>query len=217
MKNIAIILSGCGVFDGSEIQEAVLTMLYVAKSGASYTCFAPNIEQMHTLDHITGNEMAETRNVMVEASRIARGNITDIDELNVNDFDAVLLPGGFGVAKNLSNFATAGAECSVESTTLKALKAFAQAGKPAGYICIAPAIVPLVYGNEAKSTIGCDEATAKAIEEMGGEHVECTVNNVVIDKDNKLVSTPAYMLAESILEADEGIKNLVSEVLNLCD
>lgn len=217
MKKIAIVLSGCGVFDGAEIQEAVLTLLYVSKAGASYQCFAPNVPQMHTLNHMTGEEMDEQRNVLVEASRISRGDIKPIDELKVEDFDAIILPGGFGAAKNLSNFATAGADCKVEPSTLSALKAFAQAAKPAGYICIAPAMIPLVYGKKAKGTIGNDKDTAQAITQMGGEHVQCAVNDIVIDHDHKLVSTPAYMLAESIMDADAGIQKLVSEVIKMCD
>ncbi|MBT0585569.1 isoprenoid biosynthesis glyoxalase ElbB [Alteromonas oceanisediminis] len=217
MKKIAIILSGCGVFDGSEIQEAVLTLLYVAKAGASYQCFAPDVEQMHTVNHVTGDATDETRHVLTEAARIARGEIKPVSELNAADFDAVILPGGFGAAKNLSNFAQAGADCEVEPTTLKALKAFAQLGKPAGYVCIAPALVPRVYGNTAKCTIGNDEDTASAIEKMGAEHMNCAVEDIVVDAEHKLVSTPAYMLAQSILDADAGIAKLVKEVIQLCD
>nr|WP_136250522.1 isoprenoid biosynthesis glyoxalase ElbB [Ningiella ruwaisensis] len=217
MKKIAVILSGCGVFDGAEIQESVLTLLYLARAGASYQCFAPDIKQMHVLNHTTGEEMDESRNVLIEASRICRGDIKPVDELKAKDFDAVILPGGFGAAKNLSDFAVEGANSKVEASTLSALKDFAEAKKPAGYICIAPAMIPHVYGKGAKATIGNDEDTAKAIEQMGGTHVRCTVDDIVIDKENRLVTTPAYMLAESITHADAGISKLVAEVLNMCD
>lgn len=216
MKKVAVVLSGCGVFDGAEIQEAVLTLLYIAKAGASYQCFAPDINQMHVLNHMKGEEMPESRNVMIEASRICRGDIKPISELDAADFDALVLPGGFGAAKNLSNFATEGANCSVEASTLKALKSFAKASKPAGYICIAPAMIPLVYGKGAKATIGTDADTASAIKQMGATHEQCAVNDIVIDQENKLVSTPAYMLAESILDADAGISKLVTQVLKMC-
>jgi enhancing lycopene biosynthesis protein 2 len=174
------------------------------------------MNQMHVLNHMKGEEMPETRNVLVEASRICRGDIKPVSQLDAADFDALILPGGFGAAKNLSNFAIEGANCSVEPSTLKALKSFAEAKKPAGYICIAPAIIPLVYGEGAKATIGNDGDTAAAINTMGGAHEQCAVNDIVIDDKNKLVSTPAYMLAESILDADAGISKLVTQVLKMC-
>ncbi|MBE1300028.1 MAG: isoprenoid biosynthesis glyoxalase ElbB [Alteromonadaceae bacterium] len=217
MKKIAVILSGCGVFDGAEIHESVLTLLHVARAGASYQCFAPDIEQMHTINHMTGEEMQPNRNVLVEASRIARGDIKPVSELNQNDFDALILPGGFGAAKNLSDFAVKGAEASVQNDVLSACKAFAQAKKPVGYICIAPAIIPIVYGKGAKATIGNDQDTATAIEQLGGNHLVCPVEGFVVDEEHKVVSTPAYMLAQSILEADEGIGKLVNKVIELCN
>lgn len=217
MKKIAIVLSGCGVFDGAEIQEAVLTMLYVAKSGASYQCFAPNILQMHVLNHTNGEEMEEQRNVLIEASRICRGDIQPIEQLHPENFDALIVPGGFGAAKNLSNFAVAGADCQVETSTLKALQAFAHSGKPAGYMCIAPVMISLIYGKSAKVSIGNDDETARKIIEMGSDHVKCAVDDIVIDSAKRLVCTPAYMLAESILDAEAGIKKLVEEVVAMCE
>jgi len=212
MKKVAVILSGCGVFDGSEIHESVLTLLHIAKSGASYQCFAPDIVQMHTLDHITGEEMQPNRNVLVESARIARGDIKALNELNATEFDALIIPGGFGAAKNLSDFAVNGAEANVQEDVLKVCKAFAQAEKPAGYICISPAMVPLVYG-AAKTTIGNDAETAAAVTALGGEHITCPVEDIVVDEHKKVVTTPAYMLAESILEADAGIAKLVQRVI----
>lgn len=217
MKKIAVILSGCGVFDGSEISEAVLTLLHIAKSNAQYQCFAPNIEQMHVLNHQTGEEMTQARNVLTESARIARGEITDLKELQVEQFDAVILPGGFGVAKNLSDFAIKGQNAQVNPIVFKACKAFADAKKPAGYICIAPALIPLIYGQDTQATIGNDPDTASALNAMGAHHVECSVDNIVVDEKHKVVSTPAYMLANSIIEADSGIACLVQKVLSLCD
>lgn len=215
MTKVAVVLSGCGVFDGAEIHESVLTLLHLAKAGATVQCFAPDVMQMHTLNHITGEEMTPNRNVLVEAARIARGDIKAITELNVDDFDAIVLPGGFGAAKNLSDFAVKGAEAKVNSDVLTACKAFADANKPAGYVCIAPAMIPLVYGPGAKATIGNDADTASAISAMGGEHQACAVKDIVVDEERKLVSTPAYMLAQNILEADAGIEKLVKQVLAL--
>ena len=151
MKHIAIILSGCGVFDGAEIHEAVLTLLHVELQGGKYQCFAPNIAQMHVIHHRTG-EVAEneSRNVLTEAARIARGEIKDLAELDANDFDALILPGGFGAAKNLSDFAVNGAECRLNDDVESACKAFAKAGKAVGYICISPAMIEFVGMNSGR-------------------------------------------------------------------
>jgi len=214
MKTVAVILSGCGVYDGSEIHEAVLTMLALAEQGAKYRCFAPNVEQYHVINHLTGEvSEAQTRNVLVESARIARGDISDVAELNVNDFDAVILPGGFGAAKNLCDFAIHDVKASVEPSVLKACLAFAHAHKPAGYMCIAPAMIALIYEQGSRATIGTDEAIAAQLTTMGLEHIRCTVADIVVDNQHKLVSTPAYMLAGSITEASRGIQKLVAAVL----
>ena len=213
MKKVAVILSGSGVFDGAEIHEAVLALHAIEKQGASWHCFAPNIDQLHVINHKTGDEMDETRNVLVEAARIARGNIEAVAKLNVDDFDALLLPGGFGAAKNLTDFAVKGAECSINTPVASACRAFANAGKPAGYLCIAPVIMPMIYENGVKGTIGNDSAVAAAFNAMGGTHTECTVDNIVYDEEHKVLSTPAYMLAESISEAATGIEKLVQKLL----
>lgn len=214
MKKIAVILSGCGVFDGSEIHESVLTMLAINQQGAQYTCFAPNINQYHVINHLTGEVSEhESRNVLVESARITRGEVADVKTLVVDDFDALILPGGFGAAKNLSDFAVNGDKCQLQADVLTACQAFAKANKAAGYICIAPAMIPRIYGKGAKMTIGTDSDTAAAITAMGAEHLDCPVNDIVIDKDHKLVSTPAYMLANNMAEAASGINLLVKEVL----
>jgi len=215
MKKVAIILSGCGVFDGSEIHEAVLTLLAVEANGAEYQCFAPDIPQLHVINHRTGEEMDESRNVLVESARIARGDVKNVAELTADDFDALLIPGGFGAAKNLSSFAVKGVECEVQADVLAACRSFAAAAKPVGYICIAPAMIPLVYGANAVGTIGSDPQTAAAFTQMGGEHQTCSVEQIAVDETNKLVSTPAYMLAGSISEAASGINKLVAKVLEM--
>ncbi|CAM2946164.1 isoprenoid biosynthesis glyoxalase ElbB [Vibrio neptunius] len=215
MKKIAVILSGSGVFDGAEIHESVLALHAIEKQGASWHCFAPDIDQLHVINHITGEEMAETRNVLTEAARIARGNIEDVAKLNAEEFDALLLPGGFGAAKNLTDFAVNGAECSINTHVASACRAFAQARKPAGYLCIAPAIIPMIYANGVKGTIGNDEATASAFNALGGEHITCEVGDVVFDEDHKVLSTPAYMLAGNISQAASGIEKLVSKLVDI--
>ncbi|MFJ2333495.1 isoprenoid biosynthesis glyoxalase ElbB [Pseudomonas helleri] len=214
-KNIAVILSGCGVYDGTEIHESVITLLRLSQRGAHVQCFAPNIAQLHVINHLTGEEMPESRNVLVESARIARGEIKDIREAKVDDFDALIVPGGFGAAKNLSSFATEGAACSVQPDVLALAEAFAEAGKPIGLMCISPAIAAKIYGPGVICTIGKDEDTAAAVEKMGGTHQECEVSDIVEDKARKLVSTPAYMLAQSISEAASGINKMVDRVLEL--
>ncbi|MEX0335438.1 isoprenoid biosynthesis glyoxalase ElbB [Vibrio tubiashii] len=215
MKKIAVILSGSGVFDGAEIHESVLALHAVEKQGASWHCFAPNIDQLHVINHKTGEEMDEQRNVLVEAARIARGNIEDVAKLNVEEYDALLVPGGFGAAKNLTDFAVSGAECSINTHVASACRAFAQANKPAGYLCIAPTIIPMIYDQGVKGTIGNDEATAAAFNALGGEHVNCDVSDIVVDEQNLVLSTPAYMLAENISQAASGIDKLVERLVKL--
>ncbi|WLI12844.1 MULTISPECIES: isoprenoid biosynthesis glyoxalase ElbB [Pseudomonas] len=214
-KKIAVILSGCGVYDGAEIHESVITLLRLDQRGAQVQCFAPNIAQLHVINHLTGEEMPESRNVLVESARIARGNIKDIREASVEDFDALIVPGGFGSAKNLSNFAVEGAGCSVQPDVLALTEAFAEAGKPVGLICISPALAAKIYGPGVTCTIGNDADTAAAMNKMGATHAECAVTDIVEDKARKLVSTPAYMLAQSISEAASGINKLVDRVLEL--
>ncbi|NRB67747.1 MAG: isoprenoid biosynthesis glyoxalase ElbB [Vibrio sp.] len=215
MKKIAVILSGSGVFDGAEIHESVLALHAIEKQGASWHCFAPNIEQLHVINHVTGEEMAETRNVLTEAARIARGNIEDVAKLNAEEFDALLVPGGFGAAKNLTDFAVNGAECSINTHVASACRAFAHARKPAGYLCIAPAIIPMIYDNGVKGTIGNDEATASAFNALGGEHIACEVDDIVFDEEHKVLSTPAYMLAGNISQAASGIEKLVNKLVDI--
>jgi len=214
-KKVAVILSGCGVYDGAEIHESVLTLLRLDQRGAVVQCFAPNVAQLHVVDHYSGDEMDETRNVLVESARIARGQIKDVKELHVGDFDAVILPGGFGVAKNLSDFVVSGANCSVQADVLNATQAFVKAGKPVGLMCIAPALAAKIFGAGVICTIGKDHDTAAALTQMGAEHHECEVSDIVEDAQYKLVTTPAYMLAQSISEAAAGINKLVDRVLEL--
>ncbi|MCU1772697.1 MULTISPECIES: isoprenoid biosynthesis glyoxalase ElbB [unclassified Pseudomonas] len=214
-KKVAVILSGSGVYDGAEIHESVITLLRLDQRGAQVQCFAPNIAQLHVINHLTGEEMPETRNVLVESARIARGNIKDIREANVDDFDALIVPGGFGAAKNLSNFAVEGAGCSVQPQVLELAEAFAEAGKPVGLMCISPALAAKIYGPGVTCTIGNDADTATAMNKMGATHEDCAVTDIIEDKARKLVTTPAYMLAQNISEAASGINKLVDRVLEL--
>ena len=217
MPKVGVILSGSGVFDGSEIHEAVITLLTIERREADYVCMAPDINQMHTIDHLTGNESEdEQRNVLVESARIARGDIKDIKDVSVDEIDALIIPGGFGAAKNLCDFAVKGADCEVNPYVKELVLSMNKAGKPIGAMCIAPTLLAKVFeGSDVKLTltIGTDKQTAEAIEKMGAIHNDCSVDDIVVDYDNRIVTTPAYMLAKGISEAGTGIERLVEEVL----
>jgi enhancing lycopene biosynthesis protein 2 len=216
MAKVAVVLAGCGFYDGAEIHEAVLTLLALDQQGATYQCLAPNISQRHVVNHATGEEAkGETRNVLVEAARIARGKIMDISQARVDDYDAMIVPGGFGAAKNLCSFAVDGSAMTVQPDFLTFAQAMHRAGKPVGLICIAPTMAAQIFGPGVECTIGNDVETAAAITAMGGKHVNCPVEKAVIDRRNKLVTTPAYMLAESIGQAAQGIAECVRQVLAL--
>ena len=216
MTRVGVVLSGCGVNDGTEIHESVITMLALDRAGVDIVLMAPNIDQLHVINHYTGSEMDESRNVLMESARIARGKIRDMAEVHASDVDALIFPGGFGVVKNLCDYAMAGTDCSVNPDVKRLATDVHKAGKPIGIICISPAMFAKIMqgaGQTVELTIGTDEQTSSDINSMGSNHVSCPVEDIVIDKKNKIVSTPAYMLAQRISEAAEGIEKLVKEVL----
>ena len=218
MKKVGVLLSGCGANDGAEIHESVITMLALDRAGAEMVLMAPNIDQMHVVNHYTGQEMDEYRNVLVESSRIARGNIKDMAEISANDMDALIIPGGFGVAKNLCDYAMAGPDCSINPDVYRLISELKLLNKPIGAICIAPAMMAKILGEldeSANMTIGSDETTSKDIEAMGSIHVECKVSEMVVDEGKNLVTTPAYMEAKTIKDAADGIEKLVKQVLSM--
>ena len=217
MKKIGLLLSGCGFLDGSEIHEAVLTLLAIDRAGAEAACLAPNITHYDVINHYSGEVMQdESRNILVESARIARGKITDLKEIESLSLDALILPGGYGAAKNLSNHAFNGASCDVNPEVAEAVQSFFKAGKPLGFICIAPVIAAKILGNEhLELTIGNDPETAADIEAMGARHIDCPVWNTIVCREVKVVSTPAYMLEAPIGEVARGIEKLVGEVVSL--
>ncbi len=218
MKKVGVLLSGCGVNDGAEIHESVLTMLFLDKAGVEMILMAPNIDQMHVINHYTGQEMEDYRNVLVESSRIARGEIKDMAEVSGNDLDALIIPGGFGVAKNLCDYAMAGPECSVNPDVYRLIVELRLMNKPIGAICIAPVMMAKILGEQEESanmTIGYDETTSTDIISMGSKHIDCPVTEMIIDEDKKIVTTPAYMEANSIKEAADGIEQLIKKVLSM--
>lgn len=216
MAKIGVLLSGCGVYDGSEIHEAVLTLLALDRAGAEIVCMAPDMEQRDVINHLTGEPMQETRNVLIESARIARGNIKEVRDLQADHIDGLILPGGFGAAKNLSDFAINGNHAEVHPDVKRLLVEMVRAGKPIGAICIAPAtLTQALSGYSPEVTIGDDPSTANTIEAMGGKHHIATVEDIHVDLKNKLVTTPAYMLGPGIKEVSVGIEKLVAKVLEL--
>ncbi len=218
MANVGVILSGCGFLDGSEIHEAALTLLFLDREGVKTACLAPDINQSEVIDHLTKKAAAGTRNVLVEASRLARGDIKDIKDIHAKDLDALIFPGGYGVAKNICDFARQGIGCMVNPEVERLIKEMYRAKKPLGFICIAPVIAAKVLGVfNPELTIGNDKDTAEAVRKMGARHKVCKVDEIAVDENNKIVSTPAYMLGPSISRVALGIEKLVLKVLEMIE
>ena len=211
-KKFAVVLAGCGVFDGAEIHEATMTLYAIASQGGTYQIFAPDIEQHHVVNHITGEEMKEKRNVLIESARIARGNIKPLSDYNAKDFDALILPGGFGAAKNLCTFAFDGPNCKVNPDVERAIKETHTSKKPIGALCISPVLLAKILGNVI-ITLGQDEGTAKAVESLGAKHQKTNHAEVTVDKNNLLFTTPCYMLDASIVDIANGANAVVKEII----
>lgn len=217
-KRVAVVLSGCGYLDGSEIHEATLTLLALDRAGAQVVCAAPEGVAIQAVDHRTGQPSGETRDALAESARIARGKIVPLASVRAADFDAAIFPGGYGAAKNLCDFASRGTEATPHPEAQRVMSEFLAAGKPIGVICIAPALMAVVANKSGKRltlTIGNDAGTAAAIEALGCEHLNCSVRDIVVDKANKVVSTPAYMYDATPAEVFAGIEKLAGAVLEL--
>jgi enhancing lycopene biosynthesis protein 2 len=216
-KKVGVLLSGCGVFDGSEIHEATLTLYFLDKYGAEYMCMAPAGDQYDVINHATANAMPQIRNILVEAARIARGKIVDVETVQASDFDAIILPGGSGAAKNLCTFAQDGENCHVNKGVAKLLQEFYKLKKPIGALCIAPALIAKLFGIDfpVSLTIGADPGTAAVLEKMGAIHINAKVDEIVVDEANRIVTTPCYMLAKHISEVGAGVEKLVVKILDM--
>ena len=217
MAKVGVMLSGCGVFDGSEIYEAAFTVLAIEAAGADVVFIAPDVDQMHVIDHAKGHPAAgERRGVLAEASRFARGPARDAASERAADIDALIVPGGFGAAKNLSTYATQGANCTVQKDVDRLIKEMYAHGKPLGFICIAPVIAAKVLGQGVKLTIGEDPATAEALKAMGARHEPRPVDDICVDETQKVVSAPAYMYGDARRpQIQAGINKLVAKVLEM--
>ncbi|XP_076021799.1 glutamine amidotransferase-like class 1 domain-containing protein 3, mitochondrial [Genypterus blacodes] len=221
-KRVAVVLAGCGVYDGSEIHEASAVLVHLSRGGASVKMFAPSIEQMHVVDHLKGAPAEEKRNVLVESARLARGDIKALSELSVKDHDAIIFPGGFGAAKNLCTWAVEGKDCSVNGEVKATLQAFHSEGKPIGLCCISPVLAAKVFPG-CEVTVGVEKddkypdttGTAAAISELGCKHVSKSVGESHVDQKNKLVTTCAFMCNAPIHEVFDGVGAMVKDVLKL--
>lgn len=210
----AVVLSGCGVNDGAEIHEAVLTLLSIDRRGGTYQCFAPDIAQRDVINHLTGEPTEERRNVLVESARIARGKIKALSAFDATQFDTLIFPGGFGAAKNLCSFALDGPECSVNGDVERAVKAMRAQGKPIGALCIAPAILARVLG-DVTVTIGSDAGTASALEQMGAHHQNRSHGEIVVDQSAKVVTAACYMLDATIGQVADGADAVVRALVEM--
>ncbi|MCL5054481.1 MAG: isoprenoid biosynthesis glyoxalase ElbB [Firmicutes bacterium] len=217
MIKTGLILSGCGYLDGSEIHEAVFSLYFLDKYGAEAICMAPDMN-LNVMNHITNKPVPETRNVLIESARIARGKIRNIKDVKASELDAVILPGGFGAAKNLCDFAAKGPQAAPHPEVARLLREMHRLKKPIGAICISPALIACVFKEEPVKpllTIGTDKQTAEALRKMNARHESHSVREIAVDRENKIVSTPAYMLGERISEVGDGIEKLIREVLSL--
>jgi enhancing lycopene biosynthesis protein 2 len=216
-KKIGVLLAGCGVKDGSEIHEATLTLYFLDKQGAEIVCMAPDKDQLDVVNHLSGSSTSEKRNVMVEAARIARGNILDVKKVKADDLDAIIIPGGFGSAKNLCTFGVDGTDCKVDEDAAQLLKEMHRNKKPIGALCIAPALIARLFGSEIapEITIGTDPDTASAMQKMGARHRNAQVDEIVVDSRNRIVTTPCYMLAQSIKDVGVGAEKLVAKIMEM--
>ena len=216
-KRIGVLLAGCGVMDGSEIHEATLTLYFLDKHGAEAVCMAPDKNQSDVVNHISGSPVSEKRNVLLEAARIARGKILNVKTVKVDEIDAIVIPGGYGAAKNLCTFAKDGPDCRADEDVARLLNELHRQKKPIGALCIAPALLARLFGagHSVELTIGKDPGTAAALEKMGAKHKSAAVDEIVVDAKNKIVTTPCYMIAQGIAEVGDGAEKLVSKILEM--
>ena len=214
--HFAVVLSGCGRADGSEIHEAVFALLCIENMGCTYQCFAPNINQSAVINHLNNQPMNETRNVLIEAARIARGNILDLNEFKTDNFDAILFPGGLGAITNWCDFAAKGVDCTINSSIRSVIRKCYDKKLVIGAMCIAPAMVALALADKKiHFTLGAGGATAQKLEQLGVVHEEVGVTDVCIDRQNRVCTTPAYMLATNMLDVCQGAQNLVGAMCQL--
>jgi len=216
-KTIGLILSGAGYLDGAEISEAVLCLLALDEAGVEVRAFAPDVS-VDEVDHLSGTSTGERRRVLPESARLMRGKVEDIADVGGVDVDGWVLPGGYGVAQSLSDFAEAGVGASAHKEVARVVREAIAAQRPVGACCIAPVLLAIITkrsGPQLKLTVGDDADTKKALHAMGAEHVDCKVDDVVVDKEHHVVTTPAYMYGDARLSAVRaGIESMVQQVVS---
>ena len=223
---IGVLLSGNGVFDGSEIHESVFTLLAIDENKAEAVCFAPNIDQHHVLNHITGDEMEESRNVLIESARIARGNIKDLKEIAAEDIDALVLPGGFGAAKNLTKWAFKGPDGDILPDVKRIINEMVHLGKPVCGLCMGPTVIAKALegsGVKASLTVGSTEtpspyeidAISAGMEKTGATAIMKEVTEIMVDESNKIVTAPCYMMEATISQIRNNIKMAVDQTIKM--
>lgn len=226
MKKIGVLLSGNGVYDGSEIHEAVLSLLAIEEAGAEWVCLAPNYNQHHVVNHTNGQEMPETRNILVEAARIARGNIKDIETLDINEIDGLVMPGGFGAAKNFSKWAFQGAAGDINPIIKEFINKVMKAGKPIATLCVSPVVVAKALegsGKHPKLTLGTDKdpspydikADSVGLAAMGAQPEMKSITEILVDEENKLISAPCYMMEVGVKEVRANVKMAVEKMMEM--
>lgn len=218
MSRFAVVLAGCGVFDGSEVHEAVSTLISIKKYGCDYVCFSLDKPQFHVINHQIQQPVEnESRNIIIESARISRGEIKPLDEYRPEDFDALIFPGGFGVAKNFFSFAIHGPDCEIDNDIKNAILKTHAAGKCIGAMCISTALIARAFKDtniKPKVTGGKENELFEAIQFMGGESIPCDAKNCCIDQENKIFTTPAYISATDIYEVFQGVDSLISAIKN---
>ena len=223
---IGVIFSGSGVYDGTEIQEGVFTLLAIKKVGAEAICFAPNIDQHHVINHITGEEMNETRNVLVESARIARGDIQSLDQFDASKLDALVIPGGFGAAKNLTGWAFTGPDADINEQVKNAILSMVTSKKPVAGLCMGPTVIAKALENSnisASLTVGTTEAPSpyeidaisQGMEKTGAIAEMKTVEEIAVDPENKNVTAPCYMMEADILQIRNNVQKAIDELVKL--
>ncbi len=216
MKTVGVVLAGCGYLDGAEIYESVLTLLALDRAGIPVQCLAPDVPQLHVVNHMTGEPTGDSRRVLIEAARLARGNIQPLDDSWVNKLDAVIFPGGFGAAKNYCDYAVKGDDCSINPMVKSFMVKMVEARKPVGVICIAPVVLARALKGKSlhpRLTVGAASGASASVDKFGSKHIECPVTDCVVDKENLIVSTPAFMYNTHIADVALGIDKLVNEII----
>ena len=225
MKKVGVLFSGSGVYDGTEIHEAVCTLLALEEAGFKPVCLAPNINQHHVVNHLNGEEMNETRNVLIESARIARGDIQDLAQASLDELDALVIPGGFGTAKNHTKWAFEGPDGKIEASVKNLILHMVSAKKPIVALCMGPTTVAKALEGsvyQVELTVGStNEASpydikgiSGGIEKVGAVAVEKTVSEISVDENNKIICAPCYMMEATILDIRNNTQAAISQLKN---